>query len=362
MAVKLIHGTDEYLVSHHSRKAVNTLCPEADQALGLETIEGDVRTVEEAIAALKTAIGALRTVGLFAGSKTVWLRDVSIFKDKVISKNKEVKDLLGLLAEEIKNGLPEGQHLVVSAPGVDRRSAFYKVCQANADVEAYDLPEQNYLKEPIIRERAQKLFAKAQCRIGPAALDLFIDKVGMDTRQLVMEAEKLTLYIGDRNDITVDDVKAITSSSAEAIAWDFTDAMGERRLDEALKILRQLVFQGEAPVALIFAIENLYRNLMQFRSYMDQGWLRLSGSRGAGSVQWSRDPDMDRMLSQLPSDPRKMHWFRVGKLAQQAKNYTAEELRVCQKRLIDTHEQLVSGSVSPEIILEMLVIKLIAKV
>jgi DNA polymerase III subunit delta len=362
VAVKLIHGTDEYLVSHHARKAVNTLCPEADQMLGLETVEGDVKTVDEAVSALKTAIGALRTIGLFGGQKTVWMRDVSIFKDRVIPKNKEVKALLEQLADDIKNGLPEGQHLIISAPGVDRRSAFYKACQAGADVQAYDLPEQAYLKEPIIRDRAQKLFAKAQCRIGPAALDLFIEKVGMDTRQLVMEAEKLTLYIGDRKDIAADDVKAITSSSAEAIAWDFTDALGGRKLDEALKILRQLIFQGEAPVALMFAIESLYRNLTQFRAYIDQGWLRLSGSRGAGAVQWGHDPEMDRMFSQLPADPRKMHWFRVAKLGQQTENYSAEELRVCQRRLLETHEQLVSGSVSPEIILEMLIIKLIAKV
>jgi len=362
VAIKLIHGTDEFLVSSHSRKAVNALCPEAEQTLGLETIEGDVKTVDEAISALKGAIGALRTVGLFGGQKTVWLRDVSIFKDKVISKNKEVKELLTELAEDIKKGLPDGHHLVISAPGVDRRSAFYKTCAEAADVEAYDLPEQNYKKEPIIRERAQKLFARAQCRVSPAALDLFIKKVGMDTRQLVMEADKLTLYIGERKDITAEDVKAITSSAAEAIAWDFTDAMGERRLDEALKILRQLLFQGESPVGLMHAIESLYRNLTQFRAYLDHKWLRLTGSRGAGAVQWAQDPEMDLMFNQLPVDPRKTHWFRIVKLAEQAKNYSAEELRVCQKRLLDTHEQLVSGSVSQELILEMLVIKLIAKV
>lgn len=362
MAIKLIHGTDEYLVSHHARKAVNTLCPESEQTLGLETVEGDVKTVDEAINALKTCIGALRTVGLFGGQKTVWFRDVSIFKDKVLSKNKPIKDLLGDLAGDIKNGLPEGHHLIISAPGVDRRSAFYKACDAAAAVEAYDLPEQAYLKEPIIRERAQKLFARAQCRISHAALDLFIEKVGMDTRQLVMEAEKLTLYLGDRKEISVEDVKAITSSSAEAIAWDFTDALGERRLDEALKILRQLVFQGESPVAILFAIESLYRNLTQFRAYLDQGWLRLTGSRGAGAVQWSHDPEMEKMFSQLPADPRKMHWFRTSKIGQQAGNYSAEELRLCQKRLLETHEQLVSSAVAKELILEMLVIKLVAKV
>lgn len=362
MAVKLIHGTDEYLVSRHARKAVNTLCPESEQMLGLETVEGDVKTISDAVTALKTCIGALRTVGLFGGHKTVWFRDVSLFKDKVVCKNDEVKRLLGDLAEDIKNGLPDGHHLIISAPGVDRRSAFYKACSAGGEVNGYDLPEQDYKAKPIIRDRAQKVFEKSQCRIADNALDLFLEKIGIDTRQLVMEAEKLTLYIGDRKDISIEDVKAITSSSADAISWDFTDALGTRKLDEALKILRQLIFQGESPVGIMFAIENLFHGLMQYRAYLDQGWLRVGGGFGASSVQWSHDRDMEAMFSQFPSDPRKMHWFRVSKLAKQAKNYSAAELRVCQKRLLETHEQLVSSGVPQALILEMLVIKLIARV
>ncbi len=362
MAVKLIHGTDEYMVSHNARQVVNKLCPESEQTLSLEIVNGEVKTIDEAVIALKTCIGALRTVGLFGGQKTVWFRDVSIFKDAVVSKNDAVKVLLGQLAEDIKKGLPDSQNLIISAPGVDRRSAFYKVCEAAGAVKAYDLPEQDYKKKPVIRERAQELFAKASCRIGAAALDLFLEKVGMDTRQLVMEVEKLTLYIGDRKEITVEDVKAITSSTAEAVTWDFTDALGERRLNEALRSFRQLIFQGEAPIGIIFAIENLYHNLMQYRAYIDQGWLKISSGFGANAVQWNNNPDMDKLFAQMTSDPREIHWFRTSKLGQQAKNYSAEELIRCQKRLLKTHEQLVSSRVPQELILEMLVIKLIAKV
>lgn len=362
MAVKLIHGTDEYLVSSSARKAVNALCPESEQTLGLETVNGDVKTIDEAVAALKTCIGALRTIGLFGGQKTVWFRDVSIFKDGVLSKNQQVKDLLGQLTDDIRKGLPDSQSLIVSAPGVDRRSAFYKVCEAAGAVEAFDLPEQDYKKKPVIRERAQELFAQAKCRIGPDAFDLFIEKVGFDTRQLAMEAEKLMLYIGDRREITADDVKAITSSAAEAVSWDFTDALGERKLNDSLKILRQLIFQGEQPVGIMFSIEGLYQNLMQYRAYLDRGWLKVTGDRGASAVQWNRNPEMDKLFAQLPADPRETHWFRTAKLGQHAKNYTADELCRCQKRLLKTHEQLVSSGVPQELILEMLVIKLVGKV
>ncbi|MFA5689454.1 MAG: DNA polymerase III subunit delta [Kiritimatiellales bacterium] len=361
MAVKLIVGADEYLVSVNARTAVEALCPASEQVLGLETVNGDVKTIDDAIAALKTCIGAIRTAGLFGGQKTVWLCNVTIFKDKIISKNDAVKNLLNTLAGDIQKGLPDGHHLIISAPGIDRRSAFYKICEAAGKVEVYDLPEQNYKKRPLIRERAKKMFTDVNCRIPEDALDLFLDKVGMDTRQLAMEAEKLELYIGDRKEITAEDVQAITSSSAEAVGWDFTDALGERRLDEALRILRQLIFQNEAPVAIMFAVEGQFQNMMQYRAYIDQGWLKIGSGFGAASVQWSNDPEMERMFAQFPSDPRDTHWFRTSKLGKQAKNFTADELRVRQKYLLETHEQLFSSGVPQEMILEMLVIKLIAK-
>jgi len=359
VALKLIIGTDEYLVTHHAKKAVGALCPAADQALNLETIDGSARTIGEAVTALKTTLGALRTMGLFGGQKTVWLRDAGLFKDKVISKNEAVKNLIEELTDDIKKGLPSAHHLVLSAPGMDKRSVLYKACAVAGEVEDYELPEQVYKQKPLFRERAQKLFTKAGCRASGAALDLFVEKIGADTRQLVQEAEKLTLYLGERKNIDVEDVRAITSSSAEAITWDFTDALGERRLDEALRILRQLLFQGDSHMAVIFAIENLFQNLTQYRAYLDQGWLRLSGGRRAGAVQWGSDPGMENMFSLLPSDPRKMHWFRTAKLAQQAKHFTPDELRRFQRWIVDTHEQLVSSGVPSGLILEKLVIGLI---
>lgn len=349
------------MVSHHAHQSVTALCPECDQALGLEVINGDVKTIAEAVTAIKACIGAFRTVGLFGGQKTVWFRDVTFFKDATISKNDSVKDLLAMLAEDIKKGIPQHQNLIISAPGVDRRSIFYKACEAAGKVEAYDLPEQDYKKKPMIRDRAQGLFAEAKCRLAQGALDLFLEKVGTDTRQLVMEVEKLTLYIGDRKEITVEDVQEITSSTADAVMWDFIDALGERRLKDSVKMFRQLIFQGEAPMAIIFAMESLYQNLMQFRAYIDHGWLKISSGYGANAVQWSETPEANQVFAQFSEDPREMHWFRTSKLGQQAKNYSGEELCRCQKRLLKTHEQLVSSGVPPEMLLEMLVIKLVHK-
>ena len=75
--VYLYYGNDEYLVGLNARKKVDEICPEAEQALSLETIDGSAAKIDDAAAAIDQCIAAFRTVGLFGGKKVVWFRDIS---------------------------------------------------------------------------------------------------------------------------------------------------------------------------------------------------------------------------------------------------------------------------------------------
>ena len=47
--VHLIYGEDDFLAHQAAEKIVNALCPPEEQALGMETIEGDAANSDEAI-------------------------------------------------------------------------------------------------------------------------------------------------------------------------------------------------------------------------------------------------------------------------------------------------------------------------
>lgn len=355
--VYLFYGNDEYLVGQNARRKVDETCPEEKQALSLEIIEGGAATIDEAVAAVDRCIAAFRTLGLFGGDKVVWFREVSFLKNQVIMKNEQVKRLLGELASDIKAGLADGQVLIISTPGIDKRSAFYKAVSDAGVVEEYDIPERDYEARPVVLKRTVNLFKREGFVIEPAAAEAFIDRTGYDTRQLMSEAEKMVLYKGDDRTITVDDVLAITSVAGEAIAWDFTDAVAERRLADAIRIFRQLIFQKESAVGLTIQIENLFHLLLRFREYMEAGWLRLNGNR----VQWSSDPELDDYFAVMPDDPRKMQWFRAGKLAGQASPYSVKRLAASKQLVVDTHERMLSeGSIPHELMVETLLAKLCA--
>ncbi len=355
--VYLYYGNDEYLVGLNARKKVDEICPEAEQALSLEILDGSAAKIDDATAAIDQCIAAFRTVGLFGGKKVVWFREISFFSNNVIMKNEQVKRMLGELAKDIKAGLAPDQFLILSAPGIDKRSAFYKAINEAGQVAEYSVPERDYEARPVALQRAATLFKREAYTINSAALDAFIDKTGFETRQIMNEVEKLVLYKGDVKAITIEDVQVITSAAGEAIAWDFTDAVAEGRLGDAIRIFRQLLFQKQTTVGLIIQIESLFQNMLRFREYMEAGWLRMNGNR----IQWADDPEIDDYFSVMPEDPRKMHWFRAGKIANQAAPYSSKNLAARKKLVVDTHERMLSGgSIPHELMVETLLARLCA--
>ncbi len=353
--ISLFFGNDEYLVATNAKDFVEKTCPESEQSLALEIVDGNVIKLDDVYSALDKFIAGYRTVGLFGGSKTVWLRDAVFLKNAVVMKNEKIKHLLGEISKDSKDEKYLEHNLIISTTGIDKRTAFYKSLKESAIIHEYDLPERDYEVRPIALQRATSALKDAGMALEQGAADLFVDKVGFETRQIIMEAEKLILYKGSDTEVKKTDIEEIISSSGEAIIWDFTDAIAERNLNKALKIFRQLIFQKESAVRLIISIESLYKDLLRLREYKDKGWARLNGRK----IEWASDTEAENYFSSLNEDPRKMHWFRASKLLQQASRHSAKRLDACRKITLDAHEKMISsGTVPHELLLEFLIIKL----
>lgn len=352
-SVILVWGTDEYLVGSKAKELVRQLCPPADQALGLEIVEGAVDIIDDAVAAINKTIEAITTVGFFGASKVVWLRDVSFFSEAKPGCFADVKAAVARLAEEIKRGLLDNQKLLISAQKVDRRSAFFKTCQACGTVLDFNLPEKGYQAEQQARETLRHLLHDAGLAASGDALDRMVARAGANTRQLVQEVQKLAAYVGDRKDVTAQDVQEIVSTAREAAGWDLADAVGRRDLAGALRLCRQLVFQKEAPVGMLVGLQSRIRELLVFRACLDRRWLH----PGQSSVSWSAP---DGALEALPANPRAMHPFRAARLAEQAARFSEADLLAHHKLLVETHERMVSSAVPAELLLEFCLIQMLA--
>jgi len=353
--VLLFYGNDEFLVSSNVKKAVDMACPIEQQASSIEIVNGNVAKIDEASEALAQVIAGYKTIGLFSTAKTIWLQDATFFSNSVIMKNNNIKNQLASIIEDKISGAMGDSNLFISCGSIDRRSTFFKELKKLGVVHEYNLPEKDYELRPEMVKRTHEYMKKNGYSFEVGAVDVFVEKVGFETRRIYNEADKLMLFMNNEKKITKDSVDAIVSPSFEAIIWDFTDAVAERKLTMAVAKCRQLIFQKENPIRLVIALEALFHDLLRFREYADNGLARISSNR----VEWSSSEEADSYFSQLEDDPRKMHWFRSAKILRQANMQSAKRLDACRKIILDVHEKMITTiNIPGDLMVEILLAKL----
>ncbi len=345
-AVFLIYGGDDFMVSARAKSVVAERVPADQEAFGLEIVDGRGENADEAVAALGRCLAAVRTVAFFGSGKVVWFRDVNFLgADSRTGKAELVKKRLDELTACLKAGIPDGVTLLISATAADARTSFVKACQAAGKVLEFALPDKEDAALKQSDERARDVAGKLGLRFEGEALEAFTATVGTATHSIVSELEKLDTYLGKRRTATLADVRAITSSSRGAGEWALSDAFGRRDLGEALKVLRQMLFQKASGIGLLMQLQRRVRDLLLIREGLDAGWV----SNG----KWTNlPPAAEDAMAAMEKDPRQMHWFRLKQTAEQAQRFTRRELQLAFKATVDAHEKLVTSSLPERLILE----------
>ena len=362
--VYLFSGEDEYPLNLAARQLIAELVPEDQQAFGLEIIDGRVGTVDEAIASVKRCEEALVTTGfLLAQGKAIWWREVSFLADGQPAQSESVRAKIKAFTGLLTGGAVSDNTLIITTPKIDRRSALFKLCADRFEVREFGIPEKAYLAE----QQAQRAFREGLRTRGLQAKadveELFLGRVGADSRQIANEVEKLALFVKGRPVVVPTDVVAITSTSATSVMWDLQDAVGERDLARALSVLQDLLARKESPIGVIVSIFGRLRDLLLYREALDRGWVRVTeGYGGNKQVEWKGfSPEDEQVLTvALKRPPRSVHPFAAGKLTRQAQRYTLSKLRHNQKLVLEAHEKLVSSSMPQRVIIEMLLIRMMS--
>ena len=212
-----------------------------------------------------------------------------------------------------------------------------------------------------MRETVAALFEAAGLAVRADAMASFLSRIGTDTRQIRAEVEKLRSYVGERKQVTVQDVQTMVTPMREIPGWDLADAFGRRDLPGALTVLRQLLFQRVVPMAMISGLEGRVRDMLVMRECIDRRWVQVTGKAPWFKAEWSSSPECEATLSAMPNDPRRLNPFRAGIVAAQARNFTLGELVRVQREVVRTHERLVSSSVDDAIEMELLLVKALGK-
>jgi DNA polymerase-3 subunit delta len=175
-----------------------------------------------------------------------------------------------------------------------------------------------------------------KAHIEPAAAQKLAELTGADTRQAAQEVEKLLTYVNWSRPITLEDVEAVSSFTAEPDIFAMVDALATGDGKKAQGQLRRLLEHQDAFMTWGMVIRQ-FRLVLLAREVID-------GGGGEGEVV--------RVLG--------VHPFVAEKVFKQAKGFTLPELEKIYHKLLEIDEAAKTGRMPLDLGMDLLVAELAA--
>jgi len=354
-------GSDEAAVKKAATALAAQLAPGAD-AFGLETIDGAVDGVDAAVNSLEQTIQALLTLPFLGGTKLVWLKSASFLADSVTGRSDSIASALEKLCGVLKAGLPDDVTFLLSAPQADKRRSAYKTLSKLADTQIHDLPDLGFRggDEEIIEWATSRVHAR-DLQLAPDAVEALASRIGLDSRQLDNELEKLETAFGKSRAISAAEVRSLVPQTREGGIFDLSEAIAHRNLPLAIETLDQLFRQGERGVGILLAaILPTVRNLLLVKDLMHRQKLPPPAQPHFFAGTLKRLPEA--ALAHLPrKKDGTLSTYPLGIAAANASHYSLHELEAGFTACAEANQQLLSGSLTDDVILTRLIIGLVAR-
>ncbi len=361
----LLQGDDEFAVKQRARQVFQKWSEEAG-GMDHEIIDAQVTNSGEALKVLGRLREALQTLPFFGGAKVVWLQNCNFLGDERAASAAAVTETLAEIAQELKAFSWQGVRLLISAGKVDKRKTFYKTLEKLGSVEtfaAWSMDDKDWVHEA--ESAAEKLLQSRKKTFSDETLKTLVLSVGPNSRQLMSEIEKLTLYVGERAEITLEDVKTIVTRNKQARAFALGDALGDRNLPELLRRLDEELWEmnfdsQKSEIGLLYGLISKVRAMLFLKEMVREGWITAEGERDYNRFkgQLARVP-----TDQFPEDkrfnPMAINSFVLFKAAPQARRYSTEELVRGMELLLECNQRLIFSSLDESLVLQQTLVQIV---
>jgi DNA polymerase-3 subunit delta len=359
-AIHAIVGSDEAAVKREAAELARKLTPAEAGDFALEIIDGAADDVEAATNAIRSTVAALQTFPFFGG-KLVWLKSANFISDDVKGKSATVLESLEELTTLLQSSLPNDVTFLISAIDPDKRRSFYKTLVKLAEIQVFDEPD---LNRTGWEENAGEIVLREAKRRGlifdEEALELFVLSTGGDLRAVTNELEKLELY-APGGAITAEQVRELVPVSRAAIIFELGNALARRDVTRALKLVRDLLDQGETAIGILLAtLLPTIRNLLLAKDLMERH--RLPKPRAPFAFIST--------LNRLPAEatdhlPRKkdgaINGYVLGIAAMNAHRFTTQQIVKGMEACLQANLQLVTTQLDQQLVLTEVVVKLLGE-
>ncbi len=307
----LFHGEEDFLVEELTKSLIDATLDESARSFNLDIVYG-------------SDVDAKAIVSLAAAYPMMSERRVVVVKefDKVLNKE--------LLVPYFEIPSATTCLAIISVKPDFRLKAYKLLKDTGIAVECKQLYDNEI--PAWISSRVKKLGKK----ISPEACQVMQGYVSRSLREIQNEIDKLFIYIGEKQEISVDDVNNVVGMSKQFNIFELQKAIGKKEIGRAMEVMERMLDAGEYPVGIVAGLTK----------YMQKIWLAQE-LRGKQTSEY-------QLAADLGVSP-----FFVKDYIEAARRYLSDELEKCFDALLQADLTLKSTSSDPKYVMTMLLYEMI---
>ncbi|MBI4666496.1 MAG: DNA polymerase III subunit delta [Nitrospinae bacterium] len=271
-------------------------------------------------------VAQLNTISMFGGGKVVWLGTIE-------SLDKESDEIL---SGYLSNPNQQCALIVTITSQTFKKSKLFSEAAKCGPVVEFTSPKGEELVK-WIRAGVQR----RGCAITPQAAQTLGELMDGDLARLEGEIEKLSLYAGDGEEITMEMVESMVGDQREESLWDFLRAVRKRDIVESAGLLENLLNHNQ-PAQVI--LKTLTTEV-----------LRLSAARDA---KVKKEP-FDAFADAMPGPATPFQKKLLGDLWKDADKWPQEHALSALRGILEANMNMMLAKAGPEVILPAMTAKMI---
>lgn len=304
--VYLLFGEEAFLKNSYKKKLKEAIA--GDDTMNYNYFEGKGLDMNE-------LISLADTMPFFSDKRLILVEDSGFFKTAADA-----------LTDYLPN-MPDTTCLVFVEEAVDKRGRLYKRVK-----ELGHAAEMTRQDSGRLSRWAGTVLAQNGRKITASTMNLFLERVGDDMENIMMELEKLISYTMGSDVITAEDVEAVTTVQVTNKIFDMVNAIVTRRTRQAMELYEDLLTLKEPPMRILFLIARQFNQLLQVKELTAQG------------------ADRGTIASRLKVPP-----FVAGKMIPQVKAFTKEQILSYVEGCVEAEEAVKTGRLSDRLAVELLI-------
>lgn len=253
----------------------------------------------------------------------------------------------------LKSGLPEGNHLILTADAVDKRKKLFKTLGEIGKVLEFTGTKGDKKLQGRLMENARDLLGAKGKKMASGGWLALGKKTGFDLRASMAALEKLITFTGDKTVIDEADIEAVIGKTREESVFNLTDALSRKHLQASLVILGDLLDQGDHPLMILAVLARQIRTLLQAKLLLETG-SRLPFKAGSdyGAFQKALYPAIKERLGTATPHP-----YAIYQALGHAGRFSRDALIRYLEMLVDLDLAIKSTPKDPRLMLERFLIE-----